>query len=338
MASCRDKTNRNLLPAEGNGKDAALLKAMAIWMMVMLFTGASLSATAETTQRYFPSAEVAVRTMAEALASDDTATLLAVFGPGSDQLVASGDPVSDRIDRNHFLERFKEKHLLKAEGEQKMILIVGNNGWPFSIPIVRTDDGWRFDTEEGKKEILARRIGRNELSTIQVCLAYVDAQREYASKDWNGDGRTEYAQRFAGEPGKKNSLYWKTEKGEVPSPLGRLVAEAQASGYKSGKMDGKPHPYHGYLFRILKAQGKDARGGAYDYRVGDRMIGGFGLVAYPAQYGASGIMTFITNHEGQVYEKDLGENTPAEAKAITLFNPGDGWERVRTADKMTESQ
>jgi hypothetical protein len=306
---------------------------MVISMMVIISTSTALSPAAEVKQQRFPSAEAAVTAMASALRSDDTGALLAVFGPDGEELVSSGDPVADQAERDHFLAHYDGKNLLKADGADRMVLHVGNDEGPFPIPLIKEEDGWRFDTEEGATEILARRIGRNELNTIQVCLAYVDAQREYASKDRSGDGLLEYAQRFASDFGEKNGLYWEVGDGEEQSPLGPLVAEAQETGYMAGesggKTDGRPLPYHGYYYRILKAQGKDAPGGAYDYLAGDRMIGGFALVAYPAQYGSSGIMTFVTNHDGEVYQKDLGEDTEADGRAMTLFNPDGTWEAVK---------
>ena len=185
-----------------------------------------------------------------------------------------------------------------------------------------------FDSTEGKEEILARRIGRNELSAIQVCLAYVDAQREYALLDLNKDGESEYAQKFRSDPGQKNGLYWRTTEGEKQSPLGALFAAARKEGYKFQKLSSKPEPYHGYYYRILYGQGKNAPGGAYNYLVKGKMLGGFALVAYPAQYEASGIMTFIVNHDGQVYQKDLGKNTEKIAQAMRLFDPDSTWQKV----------
>ena len=177
-------------------------------------------------------------------------------------------------------------------------------------------------------EILARRIGRNELSVIQVCLAYVDAQREYVIKDRDTDSLLEYAQKFRSDPGKKNGLYWNVKEGEEQSPIGPLVAAAHEKGYTAKQSGGKPVPYHGYYYRILKAQGKNAPGGAYDYMVNGQMIGGFALVAYPARYASSGVMTFIVNHDGVVYEKDLSDNTENAVLAMKLFNPDGTWKKV----------
>ena len=339
MASFTDTLERNSLPRQPGKKAAGA--AIAISMMLIILTSTALSHAAEAKQQSFPSAEAAVAAMNAALKSNNTEALMAIFGPDAEQWASSGDPVADQVDQERFLDHFTEKHLLKAEGADRMVLYVGKDEWPFPIPIVKTEGAWRFDTEEGATEILARRIGRNELSTIQVCLAYIDAQREYAEKDRNGNGLLEYAQRLTSEPGRKNGLYWETGEDEEQSPFGPLVAEAQESGYLAGepgeKTNGQPRrPYHGYYYRILKAQGKDAPDGAYDYMAGDRMIGGFALVAYPAQYDSSGIMTFVTSHDGVVYQKDLGEDTDTIARAMTLFNPDSTWEAVKVTGTDTE--
>ncbi len=310
-------------------------RAIFVLMVFTLLTSSSFSLTAETKQQTFPSAEAAVTALEAALKSHNPAMFRAIFGPEASQFTSSGDQAADEVAQKEFREHFAEKHLLKAEGVDRVILYIGNDEWPFAIPIDKTEDGWRFNTEEGAIELLARRIGRNELSSIQVCLAYVDAQREYASVDREGDGLMEYAQRLISAPGTKNGLYWETSAGDEQSPLGPLVAEAQESGYLADKKpgqnqdDGQPAPYHGYYYKILRAQGKNAPGGAYDYMVRDRMIGGFALVAYPAQYESSGIMTFVTSHDGVVYQKDLGEDTTTLARDMTLFNPDDTWEVVK---------
>lgn len=278
------------------------------------------------TQQYFASPEAAVKALAEAVKLKDVKSMEAIFGPGSTELVISGDPVSDRERYDRFIKLYEEKNRLQEESPEKVVLYLGNEDWPFPIPIVKKNALWRFDAREGRDEILARRIGKNELSTIQVCLAYVDAQREYAIEDRDGDALPEYAQKFASDPGKKNGLYWKVKEGEKPSPLGPLAAEANKQGY--ARRDNKPLPYHGYYYRILKAQGKNAPGGAYDYMVKGKMIGGFALVAYPAKYASSGVMTFIVNHDGVVYQKDLGRNTGKTAQAMKRFDPDGSWKKV----------
>jgi hypothetical protein len=292
--------------------------------IVLVISG---SAQAETVkQRTFASPEEAVKAFVEALKSNDMKAMEAILGPGSRDLVLSGDPVADKAARERFLSRYEEKNRLEVS-ETKVILNLGNDDWPFAIPIVKKDALWRFDTKAGREEILARRIGQNELSAIQACLAYVDAQREYALNDRDADGLLEYAQKFRSDPGKKNGLYWEVKSGEEQSPLGPLFAAAQEKGY-SARADGNPVPYHGYYYRILNSQGKNAPGGAYDYVVKGNMIGGFALVAYPAKYGASGVMTFIVNQDGVVYQKDLGRNTEKAAQAMKLFDPDSTWKKV----------
>ena len=313
-----------------------LKRCAAIFMTVMFIVLVVSDLSAKNmNQLTFASPEAAVRAMVEALNSNDLKALEAIFGPGSRDLITSGDSTADQSDREQFLKLYNEKNGLEQTAD-KVVLSVGNEDWPFPIPMVKEDAFWRFDTEEGVEEILARRIGRNELSAIQVCLAYVDAQREYVLKDRNGDGFLEYAQKFASESGKQDGLYWKAKEGDEQSPLGPLVGAAQEQGYSGKKSGGKPIPYHGYYYRILKAQGKKAPGGAYDYMVKGKMIGGFALVAYPAKYGSSGIMTFIVNHDGVVYQNDLGRNTEKAAQAIKLFNPDSMWEKVENdaGDKL----
>jgi hypothetical protein len=284
-------------------------------------------------QRAFSSPEEAVKALVDAVKANNDFMLLEVFGSGSEELIQSGDPVVDDAVRARFLDLFGEGHKLVRETDAKVVLHVGKGEWPVPIPIVKDGGSWRFDTAAGKEEILNRRIGRNELSVIQVCLAYVDAQREYATRDRERAGVLEYAQRFASSPGEKDGLFWNVKAGEKPSPLGPLVVQAVREGYKP-KDDVRQAreqtliPYHGYYYKILRAQGKSAPGGGYDYVVKGKMIGGFGLVAWPARYGASGIMTFMVNHDGVVYEKDLGPRTTGIASGMTKFDPDESWKKV----------
>jgi len=287
-------------------------------------------------QRLFGSPEEGVKALISALESKDSKALEAIFGPESEDLASSGDPVADNARRGEFIRLYEEKHRLHKETEERVFLYVGKEDWPFPIPIAKTDSAWHFDTEAGREEILARRIGRNELSAIQVCLGYVDAQREYAQKDRDSDGLLEYAQKFRSDAGKKDGLYWETGEGGEQSPLGPLFAAAQEEGYGLKQSEGRPSPYHGYYYRILTAQGKDAPGGAYDYMVRGKMLGGFALVAYPAQYGASGIMTFMVNHDGIVYQKDLGEDTTKTAQAMSRFNPDGTWKKAIASSAKAE--
>ena len=275
-------------------------------------------------QRRFESPEQAMSALVDAIKTNDHKSLLAMLGPEGQSLVYSGDAVADRNAATRFAAEYDRAHHIEAGGG-KLVLHVGVDDFPFPIPLVPDGPEWRFDTAAGKEEILNRRIGRNELDTIQVCLAYVDAQRDYYSQDRNADGLREYAARFASSPGKRDGLYWATKPGDPPSPLGPLVVRARGEGY-GGHRQGTP--YHGYLFRILTAQGAAAPDGAYDYMAHGHMIGGFALVAYPAQYGVSGVMTFIVSHDGVVYQKDLGPDTASIARAMKLYNPDPTWTKA----------
>ncbi len=264
--------------------------------------------------------------LVDAVKAGNQKALLDILGPEGRSLVYSGDEVADRNARQRFAAEYDRAHHLQGGGG-RVILYVGQDDFPFAIPLVPDGPVWRFDTKAGVEEIVNRRVGKNELEAIQVCLAYVDAQREYYSEDRNADGVREHAQRFTSSPGKREGLFWETKPGEKPSPLGVLVAQARAEGYgKAGR--GAPVPYHGYYYRILTAQGPDAPDGAYDYMAHGRMIGGFALVAFPAQYGVSGVMTFIVNHEGVVYQRDLGPDTTAIARGMKVFNPDATWKKV----------
>ena len=254
-------------------------------------------------------------------------------GPDGAEIVSSGDPVADASARQRVLEAYDAKHQVVTEGADKAVLIIGQEDWPFPIPLVRKDGSWQFDTAAGREEILYRRIGRNELSAIQACLAYVDAQHEYAEKGVAGNGV--YAQRIVSQPGKKDGLYWPAQSGEDESPLGELAAAAAADGYRAGQ---QRTPYHGYYYKVLTRQGPNAPGGALDYVVRGKMIGGFALVAYPAEYGNSGVMTFLVNHQGVVYEKDLGPDTARIASGMTAFNPDGTWRRVSDAGPVLDGR
>ena len=278
-------------------------------------------------QKTFSSPEEGVKALMEATKKNDTKAMLAILGPEAKSLIETGDQVSDRAAFERFVKSYEEANKLVKSGDTKAILEVGKDAWPFPIPLVKENAGWRFDTHEGKEEIINRRVGRNELDAIQVSLAVVDAEREYYQRDPDGDKLLQYAQKLISTKGKRDGLYWETKPGEQPSPLGLLVARARGEGYKGA--GGKPVPYHGYYYKLLTGQGKDAPGGAYDYLVRGKMMGGFGVVAYPAQYGSSGIMTFIVNHDGVVYQKDLGAKTASVAQAMTKFNPDKTWTAVK---------
>jgi hypothetical protein len=278
-------------------------------------------------QRTFSSPEEGVKALIDAAKKNDTKGILEILGPEAKSIIESGDPVADRTAQERFVKSYDEANKLMKSGDTTSILEVGKDNWPFPIPLVKENAGWRFDTKEGKEEIVNRRIGRNELDVIQVCLAVVDAEREYYQRDPDGDKLLQYAQKFISTKGKRDGLYWETKPGEQPSPLGPLVAHARGEGYKGA--GGKPVAYHGYYYKLLTGQGKDAPGGAYDYMVRGKMMGGFGMVAYPAQYGSSGIMTFIVNHDGVVYQKDLGPKTASVAQSMTKFNPDKTWTAVK---------
>ncbi len=295
-------------------------------VLVAFRTGTGVAAAPH--QKSFATPEAAVDALVAAMEAHDTHALLAVLGSGAQPLISSGDAVADREVRERLVHAYQEAHSLLKADDKQAVLQIGKDDWPFPIPLVKSTAGWRFDTDAGKEEILDRRIGANELATIQACLAYVDAQREYYQRDPDHDTLLEYARKFVSTPGKRDGLYWDTQPGEDESPLGPHFADARAHGYAM-KGGPKPAPYHGYYYRILTRQGPAAAGGAYDYLVEHgKMMGGFALVAYPAQYDNSGIMTFIVNHDGVVFEKDLGPATATIAHAMQAFNPDSTWKRV----------
>ena len=280
--------------------------------------------------RRFASAQEAMQALVAALRAGDTKALVGILGSEGRTLTSSGDPVADRQSREMFLQAYDAANRLVTSGDVTVARL-GNDEWPFPIPLVNERDRWHFDARRGREEIIARRIGRNELFTIQTCLAYVDAQREYYAEDHKGDGILEYAKQFASSPGKRDGLYWAAKPGDPPSPLGDLVASARAEGYRRAK-GGGPTPFHGYLYRILTAQGPAAADGAYDYVVRGHMMAGFAMVAFPAQYGVSGVMTFLVNHDGVVYQKDLGPNTRSIGLAMRQFNPDGTWTKADTSE------
>ncbi|HZR88506.1 MAG TPA: DUF2950 domain-containing protein [Bradyrhizobium sp.] len=281
-----------------------------------------LIASQSKAQQVFQSPDEAAAALATAVKSGVKQEMLKVFGPDGEDIISSGDEVSDAGYREKFTAAYEARHAISMEGEKKAVLMLGPKDYPFPVPLVHRKTGWEFDTEAGRQEVLFRRIGHNELDAMQTCLAYVDAQNEYAEKD-RGAGPGVYAQRIVSTPGQKDGLYWPADGDQ--SPFGELAAEASAEGYKVG---GGPRPFHGYYYRILTRQGPHAPGGELDYVVNGKMIGGFGLVAYPAEYGNSGVMTFIVNHAGTVYQKNLGPDTAELAKRITSFDPDKSWTAV----------
>ena len=283
-----------------------------------------LTQAASSPQKTFSSPEEAVKGLVAAVRANNSKAMLAILGPSSRELIFSGDAVADKTGREHFLKAYDQKHALQQQKPGRWVLTVGEDSWPMPIPVVKKGAQWVFNTQEGKQEILSRRIGRNELHVMDVLHAYVGAQHEYASKDCSGHGKVEFAQRLISTTGKHDGLYWESKEGEEESPLGPLMAKAADEGYPKTALS----PFHGYYFRTLKGQGANAVGGAYDYIVKGKMILGFALVAYPAKYGNSGVMTFIVNQEGVIYEKNLGATTMKKAEAMTLFDPDETWKKV----------
>jgi Protein of unknown function (DUF2950) len=304
-----------------------LVRSATLALAAMLVVATASVASA---QRSFKTADEAADALVSAVRTGEPRSILAVLGRDGTDIVSSGDEVADATARQRFIAAYDAKHQVVMEGNTKAVMIIGQEDFPFPIPIIRRSGAWRFDTAAGREEILYRRIGRNELNAIQACLAYVDAQDEYAEKDRTGDGVGTYAQRIVSQPGKKDGLYWPTAQGEEDSPLGELVADATGQGYRVG---GARTPFHGYYYKILTKQGSSAPGGALDYVVRGKMIGGFALVAYPAEYENSGVMTFIVNHAGNVFEKDLGPRTAQLAERMTSFNPDLTWKKVTTAEQ-----
>ncbi len=300
-----------------------IIKISRLALCVGLVYSASANA-APAKQMTFVSAEAASDALNTAARHDNTAALERILGPAGHKLIFSGDSVADKNDRKTFSSDYSEKHTIESLSDTKATLVISSENWPFPIPLIKTGSKWRFDTRAGVAEILNRRIGRNELNALHVCNAIVDAQLEYASEDHSGKGFMEYAPKFLSSTGKQDGLYWAATSGGPASPIGPLVVNAQAEGYGKSKQDIHA-PYHGYFYRILTQQGNAAPGGARDYVVNGHMIGGFALVAFPASYGDSGIMTFIVNQSGVIYERNLGPNTALIARQMTAFNPDSHW-------------
>jgi hypothetical protein len=295
--------------------------------LVILIFVAGVSPTAlaaRMRQMTFATPESAVDALIAANRNNQTEKLLHILGPHSGRLIFSGDLVADKQGRARFLRAYDAVHQLESNGENKRILVVGKEAWPLPIPIVRTDEGWRFDTLAGEQEILNRRIGRNELSVVHVCRAYVEAQREFAEIHQEAGGKPEYARQFRSTKGKHNGLYWQRKAGATESPLGPLIAAAEAEGYGEAALRAK-RPYHGYFYKILTAQGEGAAGGARSYLIDNRMTNGFALIAFPAKYGDSGVMTFMVNQDGIVYEKDLGPKTTRIAGQMRQYDLDATW-------------
>jgi len=291
--------------------------AVAVWSVPLM---------AAASQKLFSSPEDALKGLVEAVKAADKSKLDQIFGPGAKEL-GSGDEVQSAAEFKEFTKHVAEKTSLVKENDSKVIIHIGNENWPFPIPLVKMNGQWFFDTEAGKEEILNRRIGEDELTAIFVCRTYVKAQREYVLTDWDGDGILAYAQKLRSDPGKKNGLFWRHAPGEAVSPLGELVAQARIEGYKKEKSVFKeqPVPFHGYYFKILTQQGEHAPGGKYNYIINGNMVGGFGLIAFPSNWGKSGVMAFIVNQQGKVFQKNLGPDTLKIAQEMQSYDPDETW-------------
>jgi hypothetical protein len=287
-----------------------------------------LAASPTATPEHFATPEAAIEALVAAVRADDQGELKSLFGAAGLQDVNSGDPVADRALESRFIAAYDARHATEAR-DDRATLSIGTDDWQFPIPLARSAHGWSFDVAAGREEILDRRIGANELYAQQVMLAYVDAQNEYAQSLHDGEKLHVYAQRILSTPGKQDGLYWPIGEGQPSSPLGPLMAEARAGGYRPGETS-EPAPYHGYFYHILKAQGPHAPGGAYEYVANGLMLGGFGLVAWPARWGNSGVMTFVVNQDDTIYAKDLGPKTAEIAKAMTRFDPDGSWQKIGT--------
>jgi hypothetical protein len=303
-----------------------MLKRLPILLCLLLCNGLALAQESPpdaAAARSFDTPEAAVAAFIAALEKGDTAAIAGLLGPGSEWLVDSGDAVQDASDRERFLADYRQGHALVEDGKASRTLEIGADRWPFPIPIVQRDGRWLLDGWAGADELVFRRIGRNELGAIAALRGFVDAQREYAAEGRDGDPPGIYAMKLFSDTGRQNGLYWPTAAGEPPSPVGEFVARAAAEGYRRSSAG-----YHGYQYRMLYRQGKNAPGGAREYFRDGLLTEGFALLAWPSSYGISGVMTFIVNQDGVVYQQDLGADTDARAAAITSFDPGKGWKRV----------
>jgi hypothetical protein len=300
--------------------------ARGILCALLLFTAPASAQPGVPTQRLFPSPEAGAAALVEALKADDESALRGIIGRRGVDLIGLREPAAGEKPHERFLTAYAESNKIALQSDSKAVLEVGKDAWPFPIPLVKVADGWRFDTSLGEREVLARRIGRNELAAIQVCLAIADAEREYAASVRDKDSVLKYTPRFVSTSGKHDGLYWESIGSEPLSPLGPFVAAAGV-GPATGRTALQHGPYHGYFYRILTRQGKNAKGGAYAYVVRGKMIGGFAILAYPARYGSTGVKAFMVSQDGEVFEKDLGQNTREIAEKIQAFDPDSSWKR-----------
>jgi hypothetical protein len=309
------------------------LTAILLLGMSIVLNGRALAASNRSSGQAFASKEAAVQALMQAIQGGDNNAILKILGPGAKPVVSSGDAVADKAARDRITNAYDQMHRFVTEDDGRVFLYLGANNWPMAIPLVERRGKWYFDTAYGKQEILARRIGDNELNAIQVCEAIVQAQQQYSSQLQTGEDAKQFAQKFRSDEGKHNGLFWKAAAGESPSPLGPLIISASAEGYRHGTTAGKLTPYHGYIYRILKEQGKHAPGGARSYVQHGKMTGGFAVVAYPASYRSSGVMTFMAGQDGVVYQKDLGRDTSRIAASTKAYDPNSSWQPVPQEDE-----
>jgi len=315
--------------AAGDDNEGLMKTIYALLLVFALFLSKTVGAVESGMAKPFNSPAEAVTALAEAVHTTNRVAFTALFGPETERLV-NPDTVQGAQELAEFAAAFNATNRLVRDSDVRMILEVGNNGWPFPIPLIKTAAGWQFDTAAGTDEILNRRIGRNELDVLRIMRAYVEAQREYAGRDRDGDGVLEYAQKIASSPGRMDGLFWPPELNGEISPLGPLFVQAQSEGYfhEQSATNAQPQPFHGYLFKILTRQGKSAPGGRYDYIINGNMIGGFALLAWPAEYGDSGVMTFIVNQQGRVYQRNLGPYTARLVRNIVIYDPDQSWQET----------
>jgi hypothetical protein len=309
------------------GKLGTRVAELAVLMLAILSISShppAFAATSQSEPRVFRSPGSAAAALVEAARTDDLKEMTTILGSDAKEIISSGDPVADNNAREEFTRRYDQMHRLTYDDQGRVILYIGAENWPLPIPIVKRGDGWAFDSAAGEEEMLYQRVGKNELFTIDVLEELADAQLEYADRERDASGVAQYAQTIFSSPGKKNGLYWAAKEGESESPIGPLIADATAEGYQRDP-SGRPAPFHGYYYKVLAGQGADAPGGASDYIVDGKMTRGFAFLAYPADYRASGVMTFMIDKAGVVVEKDLGPDTEKLAPAITTFNPDSSW-------------
>ena len=304
---------------------------LGLFIAAGVIMSAEAASTPKSSQAGFSAPQEAAQALVQAARDNDTMTLRRILGPGAGRVIASGDAVQDERTRLEFLAAASEAVATESKSANKAIVLLGQRAWPLPFPLMRDTQGqWHFDTRAGLVEFLDRQIGANELGAMEAVRAYVDAQREYVLRDRNRNGLLEYAQSLISTEGQRDGLYWPVEPGQPPSPLGAALGVAEVRSLRTSNES--PQPYNGYFFRVLTAQGTAAPGGALDYRVGTRLIGGFALVAYPARWGVSGVVTFIVNHQGVVYSRNLGKDTARIASSMLRYDPGPGWRLESAAE------